>query len=120
MKKTFAFVLFALLVMSCHKNSHTIIGEWKPVSVNVDFDEYKYTPDMIRQIGLSEKANVVIIAPDSTMQYISGGDTVVGRVSLRGGEMFIDKEKFATYRNDTITETKRTVLGDVVIKYTKP
>jgi len=120
MKKTLAFsMLLILLMMGCHRSGNTIIGVWKPISVNVGFDEYKYTPDMIRQIGLAEKANVIIVDSDSIMHYISGGDTIVGRMSLRGGEWNVDGEKFAIYANDTLTETKKTVLGNVVIKYTK-
>lgn len=119
--RSFLFVpILALFVLAgCGRESHTIVGTWKVVHVNVDFDEYRYTPDMVKQVGLAEKSNVLIVTPDSTMLYISCGDTLRGKISVLNSELFINNEKFATYKNDTVTEVKRTVLGDVEIKYTK-
>ena len=120
MKKTLFVVMLALLsVMSSCSDSDTIVGTWRVANVNIGFDEYKYTPDMVRQIGLEEKANTIILKADSTMLYVSGNDTLNGRFSLRNQDLFFNNEKFAIISNDTLTETKRTVLGDVVIKYNK-
>lgn len=113
-----ALVLLAFLT-SCGHKSDTIVGTWKVANVSVGFDEYKYTPDMVRQIGLAEKANVIVLDADSSLLYISGGDTLRGKAIVKNGELYLDGEKFAVIQNDTITETKKTVLGDVVIKYTK-
>lgn len=120
MKKILFVVMLALLsVMSSCRDSDAIVGTWRVANVNIDFDEYKYTPDMVRQIGLEEKANTIILKADSTMLYVSGNDTLSGRFSLRNQDLYFNNEHFAVLRNDTLTETKRTVLGDVVIKYTK-
>ena len=120
MKKTLFVVLIALSsVMSSCSDSDTIVGTWRVAQVNIGFDEYKYTPDMVRQIGLEEKANTIILKADSTMLYISDNDTLSGNFALRNRDFYFNNEKFAIIINDTLTETKRTVLGDVVIKYTK-
>lgn len=112
-----ALVLFALLTACGHKPD-TIVGTWKAAHVSVGFDEYSYTPDMVRQIGMTEKANVIVVEADSSLLYISGGDTLHGAL-MKNGDLYLAEEKFAVLKNDTITEVKKTVLGNVVIKYTK-
>ena len=113
-----ALLSFAFLTGCGHKPD-TIVGTWTVANVSVGFDEYKYTPDMVRQIGLAEKANVIVVEADSSLLYISAGDTLRGNAVVRDGNLYLDGEKFAIIQKDTITETKKTVLGDVVIKYTK-
>lgn len=121
MKKSLFAVAFLSLVLliCCGHKPDTIVGTWKVANVSVGFDEYKYTPDMVRQIGLAEKSNVIVVEADSTLIYVSGGDTLRKKAAMKNGDLYLDGEKFAVIQKDTITETKKTVLGDVVIKYTK-
>lgn len=119
MKKITAIsVFFALLMLSCSRGDNNKTGVWKPVSVKIGFDEYKSTPDMVRQVGLEEKSNVIAINSDSTFCYVSCGDSIAGKVK-NDNSLCADGKVIAVIQNDTIVENKKTVLGDVLIKYVK-
>lgn len=119
MKKIlFAAILVPLFLLGC-SDTDPIVGTWKAARVNIGFDEYKYTPDMVRQIGLSEKTNVIVINPDSTMLYISCGDTLHGEFAMRNKDVYFNGDRIAVLQDDTLVETKKTILGEVVVKYTK-
>ncbi len=113
----FLLLLATVALCGCKQKSQDYAGKWKVVNVNMEFDENKYTPDMVRQVGLSEKSNEITIGSDSSMVYVSCGDTLSGKLNLRDGVLYCGNVEFATLRKDTIVETKRTVMGEVKIKY---
>ena len=65
-----------LLLTSCHRNNDPLIGRWTVEKVNVAFDENLASPEMVKQLGEVEKGNVIEIGNDSTMMFISDGDTL--------------------------------------------
>lgn len=119
-RKNFAslfLLLPVLLFVSCHRNGDTLIGRWEVERVNVEFDESKATPEMVRQIGEMEKDNVIIIAQDSLLTFISNGDTVRGRYSLQGTRLFCDDKPFGICENGMIRTESSTPLGRIEVLY---
>jgi hypothetical protein len=87
--------------------------------VNVEFNEQIATPEMVRQYGELEKGNVIEIAKDSIISLISEGDTLTGRCSLKGNQLFMDGTPFGRYENGTIHTESSTPLGIIKVVYKK-
>lgn len=85
----------------------------------MEFDESKSTPEMVRQYGEIEKGNLLEISKDSLMTFISGGDTLRGKCSLRGESLYCDGALFGTYKDGVVTTETLTPLGKVKVTYTK-
>lgn len=119
MRRSLFMMLLFLLVSSCHRHSDPLIGRWTVEKVNVEFDEKKATPEMVRQYGEMEKGNVIEISKDSVLILVSEGDTLKSRCSLRGDQLYCDGAVFAKFENgDLITETS-TPMGKVRVVYRK-
>ena len=106
------------MATSCHSND-ALIGRWTVDRVNVEFDENKATPEMVRQYGELEKGNVIEISKDSTLIFISGGDTLQGRCSLNGSQLFFEGRTWGCLEDGFIETHMETPLGKVSLVYKK-
>lgn len=112
-------ILLLLVLVSCYSNDDPFFGRWTVERVNVEFDEYKATPEMVRQYGELEKGNVIEISKDSVLTFISDGDTLRGRFALRGTQVLCDRKLFGRYENGLIETETSTPLGKVRVVYRK-
>lgn len=85
----------------------------------MEFNEQIATPEMVRQYGEMEKGNVIEICKDSVLTFISEGDTLRGRCSLRGFQLSCDGKPFGRYENGYIETEAVTLLGMVRVVYKK-
>lgn len=108
-----------LLFASCHRASDPLIGRWTVEKVNVEFNEQIATPEMVRQYGELEKGNVIEIAKDSIISLISEGDTLRGKCSLSGTQLFFDGKVFGRYENGQIETDVVTPIGVIKVLYFK-
>lgn len=113
-------VVTGLLLSSCHRKTDTLIGRWEVERVNVEFDESKATPEMVRQFGEMEKGNVIEINKDSLLIFISDGDTLRGQCSLKGETLYCDGVVFATIHDGVLMTETSTPLGKVEVFYVNP
>ena len=108
-----------LLLGACVGRHDPFFGRWEVERVNVEFDESKASPEMVRQFGEMEKGNVIEINKDSLLTFISDGDTLRGRCSLKGNSLYCDGELFGLYENGTIQTKSSTPLGIIEVIYRK-
>ena len=111
--------LMVLLLSSCHRNEEPFFGRWTVEKVNVEFDETKSTPEMVRQYGEMEKGNLIEISKDSVLTFISDGDTLCGKCSLRGESLFCDGSFFGKFKAGVLTTEASTPLGKMKVVYKK-
>lgn len=104
---------------SCNHND-ALFGRWTVEKVNVAFDESKATPEMVRQYGEMEKGNIIEIGKDSLLTFISDGDTLRGRCSLKGEILYCDGRVFGTIHDGLLTTETSTPLGVVKVSYVNP
>lgn len=109
-------MLFLMLTTSCHRND-PFIGRWTVEKVNVEFDEYKVTPEMVRQTGEMERNNIIDIGKDSVLTFISDGDTLRGQCSLKGTQLFLEGKPFGRYEEGLIETITPSPLGMVKVCY---
>lgn len=112
-------VFVILFLASCHRNSDPFVGCWVVERVNVEFDESKSTPEMVRQYGEMEKGNVIEIGKDSILTFVSNGDTMRGHCSLRGTRIFFDGKLFGSLESGFIQTETSAPLGQVKVFYKK-
>ena len=117
MKRYMSFFVLIILLSSCHRNDDPFFGRWTVDRVNVEFDEYKATPEMVRQYGELEKGNVIEIRNDSVLTFISDGDTLKGQCSLRGQQLLLDGKAFGKIEDGLLTTETSTPLGKVRVVY---
>ena len=118
-KKVVLLVMLILLFSSCHRNDDPLFGRWTVEKVNVEFDENKSTPEMVRQYGEMERGNVLEITNDSMLTFVTGGDTLRGQCSLRGDSLYCDGSFFGMFKEGVITTEALTPLGKVRVSYKK-
>lgn len=121
MKKCyFLFIALGLMLAACQPNTDSLIGTWTVDKVNVQFDEQRSTPELVKQIGEMEKQNVITISKDSTLTFKGLEETMDGRISLKGdGTLLIDGATFGTWKNGEIVTRTNSPLGEVVVTYKK-
>jgi hypothetical protein len=112
-------LILLLFLCACTGKQDPLIGRWTVEQVNVEFNEQIATPEMVRQYGELEKGNVIEIAKDSIISLISEGDTLTGRCSLKGNQLFMDGTPFGRYENGTIHTESSTPLGIIKVVYKK-
>ena len=104
---------------SCVGRQDPLIGRWSVEKVNVEFNENLATPEMVRQYGELEKGNVLEIRADSVLTLVSGGDTITGRCSLKGKQLFCEGRFFGRLEGGKIHTHAQTPLGTIGVIYTK-
>lgn len=120
MKKTILIATAILLsCLGCQRNNGTLTGTWKVEKVAVDFDERLSTPEIVKQTGIIEKENLLIIAADSTMTFISQGDTIKGKFSVEGAQIQLNGKTFGTITENGITTAEASPFGKITVDYQK-
>ena len=119
MRNAVVIAFFLLMLLSCGRNDQSIVGRWTVEKVNVDFDEHIATPEMVKMLGEMEKDNVIEIRRDSTLVFISEGDTLVSRCTLRGEQLLSDGKPFGNLNDGLLVKTETTPLGIIRVTYSK-
>ena len=111
--------LLLLMLASCTPKDDPLFGRWTVDKVQVDFDVDWATPEMVRQYGSMEKNNVILISPDSVLTLVMDGDTMQGRCSLRGSQIFCDGEPWGVFEEGIIKTETFTPMGYLKTSYVK-
>ena len=92
MKKVI-FVIGVLVMMgliSCQNSPESkLIGTWKVVEVETDFDETRSNPQMIKQVVETQKQTYFRILSDTMMVIISTGNTYEAKWKLNPDDQSI-------------------------------
>ena len=112
-------LILLMLLCACTAKKDPLIGRWTVEKVNVEFNEQIATPEMVRQYGEMEKGNVIEISKDSVLTFISDGDTLRGKCSLSGTQLFFDGKVFGRYENGQIETDVVTPIGVIKVLYFK-
>lgn len=76
-------VLTAMVLYSCQSSPESkLIGTWKVVEVETDFDETRSNPRMINQVVETQKQTFFKILNDTTLVIISTGNTYEAKWKL--------------------------------------
>lgn len=116
------FLLLALagMLSACHPKADPLIGTWTVSKVNVQFDEQRSTPELVKQVGEMEKQNVITISNDSTLTFKGLEEEWQGRISLRSdGTILHEGIIFGIWKNGEIVTSNGSPLGEVVVTYKK-
>lgn len=121
MKKGFLFLLGLVTAFcACNRQQDSLIGTWKVDKVNVQFDEQRSTPELVKQIGEMEKQNVITISKDSTLIFKGLDADWQGRLSLSGnGTLLRDGVVFGVWKDGKIITRTDSPIGEVVVTYRK-
>ena len=121
MKKSyFLFMALGLLLSACRHDTDPLFGTWTVDKVNVQFDEQRNTPELVKQIGEMERQNTLSINADSVLVFKGLEETKEGKLSLRSdGTMLFDGTAFGTWKDGQIVTRTGSPLGEVVVTYRK-
>lgn len=121
MKKPILFLLgLAFALCTCHQKADSLIGEWKADKVNVQFDEKRSTPELVRQVGEMEKQNRFSISKDSVLVFKGLDSETAGRIATdKQGNLFLDGVPFGQWKNGEIVTKTPSPLGEIIIVYRK-
>ena len=120
MKKPFLFFLgFALSLFACTGNSDPLVGEWTAEKVNVQFDENRSTPELVKQIGEMEKQNSFSINGDSLLVFKGLEESWQGQIHLSNDTLYCDGTLFGEWNNGEIITRTNSPLGEIVVRYKK-
>lgn len=111
--------MMLLFLFSCQGRHDPLVGRWTVDKVNVEFDENKATPEMVRQYGEMERGNVIEISKDHELLFIADGDTLKTKCVLEGDRLLCDGKPFACMKDDKLTTEEITPLGRVTVSYMK-
>ena len=121
MKNRIIFLLaLAAMLCACHPKADPLFGTWTISKVNVQFDEQRNTPELVKQMGEMEKQNVITIDNDSILTFKGLDEEWQGRISLRSdGTILHEGIIFGTWKNGEIVTRNGSPLGEVVVTYKK-
>lgn len=74
---------------------------------------------MVRQYGEMEQSDVIEIGSDSLLTFVTQGDTLRGRLSLRGNQLFVEGSPFGIYKDNRIVVETPTPMGKVTVFFRK-
>lgn len=119
-KYILSFFALVMLLAACTEEPDSIIGTWMVDKVNVQFDENRSTPELVKQVGEMEKQNLIFINSDSILVFKSLDDDMRGRLSLSsGGVMRVDGLVFGQWKEGQIVTRNDSPLGEIVVVYRK-
>lgn len=121
MKKSILFPLgFVTMLCACTQKPNSLIGTWTVDKVNVQFDEQRSTPELVKQIGEMEKQNVILISPDSMLIFNSLEGETKGKLSLsKDGTLTCNGNFFGIWKGENIVTRTNSPLGEIVVTYRK-
>ena len=115
-----SLVAFASLLAACSSKPDSLIGNWKADKVNVQFDENRATPELVKQIGEIEKQNRISISTDSILFFSHQDGKMQGRMTLdKQGVIMCDGQKFGLWKEGKVVTETPSPLGIIVITYQK-
>ena len=119
-KSVFPLLALGLLLSACQHDTDPLFGTWIVDKVNVQFDEQRNTPELVKQIGEMERQNTLSINADSVLVFKGLEETKEGKLSLRSdGTMLFNSTTFGTWKEGKIFTRTRSPLGEVVVTYKK-
>ena len=121
MKKQWLLLLGLTLVLcACTNETDSLIGTWSVDKVNVQFDEHRGTPELVKQVGEMEKQNVILISPDSLLIFNSLEGETKGKLSLsKDGTLTCNGNFFGIWKGENIVTRTNSPLGEIVVTYRK-
>ena len=121
MKKSFLSLLSCVfLLAACTQKPESLIGIWTVDKVNVQFDENRTTPELVRQIGEMEKQNTFNINADSLIVFKGLDESWQGRVTISdGNKLYCNGILFGQWKEGRIVTRTDSPLGKIVITYQK-
>jgi hypothetical protein len=121
MKKQILFLLCLVFSLcACQPKTESLIGEWVADKVNVQFDESRNTPELVKQIGEMEKQNMLSISSDSLLVFKGLDDEKQGRLSIdKQGNLLLEGIIFGQWKNGQIVTRTPSPLGEIVVTYRK-
>ena len=128
----FAIGVFGLMTLfSCQSTPESkLIGTWKVVEVETDFDETRVTPQTIKQVVETQKQTFFKILNDSVMVIISLGNTFEAKWKLNPEDqsityIFDDSDEMAVpynlgvYVDKQIVAESKMTMGKMVVYFEK-
>ena len=111
----------AVALVACHRNpTDSLIGTWTVDKVNVQFDERRSTPELVKQMGEMEKQNVILISKDSTLTFKALDSSTQGKLKLNAdGTLFLNGTNFGQWKEGQIVTRTNSPIGEVVVIYKK-
>lgn len=119
-KSILPFLCSLFLLAACTHKSESLIGTWVVNKVNVQFDENRTTPELVRQIGEMEKGNTFSINADSIMYFNGMDESFEGRISLSDGtKLYCGQSFFGEWKYSVIVTKTGSPLGEIVVTYSR-
>ena len=116
----FLLLALAAVLCACHPKADPLFGTWTVSKVNVQFDEQRSTPELVKQVGEMEKQNVITISCDSILTFKGLEEEWQGRIRLqKDGTMLHEGNVFGTWKNGEIVTRTGSPLGEIVVTYKK-
>lgn len=120
MKNRFLFLLgLASALCACTHETDSLIGTWTVSKVNVQFDEQRSTPELVKQIGEMEKQNVINIGNDSILTFKGLDAEWQNRISLKNGILLREGTVFGFWKDGEIVTRTGSPLGEIIVTYRK-
>ena len=121
MKYRLLFLLgLTALLGACQPEADPLFGTWTVSKVNVQFDEQRTTPELVKQVGEMEKKNVITISNDSILTFKVLDEEWQDLISLQNdGTMLRDGIVFGTWKNGEIVTRSGSPLGEIIVVYKK-
>lgn len=118
-KSVFPLLALTLALGSCRSGTDSLIGTWTVSKVNVQFDEHRSTPALVKQMGEMEKQNTFSIGNDSILTFKGLDEEWKERISLHNDTLFRDGKAFGIWKDGAIVTRNGSPLGEVVVTYKK-
>ena len=121
MKKN-SVLLFGLIMLfsACSHDTDSLIGTWTVSKVNVQFDERRSTPELVKQMGEMERQNVITISKDSVLTFKGLEENFQGRINLESdGTLLFDGAVFGQWKAGQIVTRTDSPIGEIVVVYCK-
>lgn len=121
MKKSFLPLLGCVFLMAaCTQKPETLIGDWTVDKVNVQFDENRTTPELVKQIGEMEKRNSFSINSDSLLTFNGLDESWEGRITLsKDTTLYCNGTLFGQWKEGRIITRTDSPLGEITVTYRK-
>ena len=118
-KHHFLLLALAVALSACTHDDNSLIGTWTVSKVNVQFDEHRSTPELVKQVGEMEKQNVISISKDSILVFKGLEEEWQGRASLKNDTLLLEGTAFGIWKNGVIVTRTDSPLGEVIVTYKK-
>ena len=116
----FLLLPLAAMLCACTPKADPLFGTWTVSKVNVQFDEQRTTPELVKQVGEMEKKNVITISNDSILTFKGLDEEWQDRISLQNdGTMLREGVAFGTWKNGEIVTRSGSPLGEIIVVYKK-